>query len=125
MNLTFHQFCELKPLVSAVYELEALIKQKTGLTLNEAMALCCLKSGAMVQSRLGEELHMGATRTSRLVSSLMDQHFLTSTPDQQDRRKNILTLTMKGAQAADRLKQLESTLFPMTVLKEVEPWLST
>ena len=125
MNLTFNRMCELKPLIAAVYELEAAIKNKTDLTINEALAVCSLSEGSLVQSSLGDELQLGATRTSRLVSSLLAKDLITIMPDPGDRRKNILTLTIPGEAAAARLKSLEPSLFPMTILKEVDQWLST
>lgn len=125
MNLTFKRMCDLKPLLAAVYDIEARVKKETGLSINEALALCSLSESCRIQNELGSELHMGATRTSRLVSSLLAQGLILSQPDETDRRKNTLALTETGLAAASRLKNLEPTLFPMTVLKEVEPWLST
>ncbi|OHD11335.1 MAG: hypothetical protein A2Z96_04320 [Spirochaetes bacterium GWB1_48_6] len=125
MNLTFHRLCDLKPLLVAVYEIEARVKKETGLSVNEAMALCSLQNQDRNQLDLGIELHLGATRTSRLVSSLLEKSIVQSTPDPTDRRKNILSLTPVGTELAQRLKYLEPKLFPMTVIKEVEPWLST
>lgn len=92
-----------------------------GLTPTQFAALAKLKErGGLSQNRLGRETAMDSATIKGVVSRLRDRGLVEAVPDDDDRRRLILTLTPDGRRAANRCiraatKISELTLEPLAI----------
>ena len=79
-------------------------RNEFGMTRSEWRVLAHLgQFGAMTATEIGTSASLHKTKVSRAVFSLEQRRWLSRSPDQRDRRVQILSLTKSGAQAYRQL----------------------
>ena len=82
----------------------SIYRHEYGMTRSEWRVLAHLgQYGSMTATEIGNSASLHKTKVSRAVFSLEKRRWLSRTPDQRDRRIQILTLTKMGHQAFRRL----------------------
>jgi len=89
---------------------EALEQQ--GLTHAGLIALHLLDSGALSQTDLARRARVENQTMSRTVERLEREGLVTRTPDQSDRRRQLVTRTEAGQAVWARTRGLEAEVFP-------------
>lgn len=89
---------------------EALDKQ--GLTHAGMIVLHLLGPGPLTQTMLANRARVQAQTMSRTIERLERSGFVARTPDPNDRRRQVVSLTEAGRMAAQRTRSLEAELFP-------------
>ena len=113
--MKLRDLCQVKDLLAATVALEASLRERTGLNLNQSFALCCLGEGPLSAGNLAEELRIHGASLSRIVKALEQKGLVSRTRDSTDSRLTVLRLTDKGRLVADALIGHEQSLFPLTV----------
>lgn len=87
-----------------------------GLTPTQFAALAKLKeAGGLSQNRLGRETAMDSATIKGVVSRLRDRGLVESVPDDDDRRRLILTLTPDGRRVANRCIKAAAKISTLTL----------
>lgn len=116
MSLQIRELCELKALLAQVGQLEDRIQTETGLTLNEALAVCTLSKKCLGPGELAPELWVSPSRATRISQSLVRKGLAEAHPGlDADGRRKTLGLSPEGEALAERLHGLQSALFPLSL----------
>lgn len=103
--------CRIKEIYKALYQFEKAFAERHGITINEAMLLCCLKQGgARTAGELCEFVGLSGPRVSKVITTVERKGYLHRTISPQDRRQMLFSLTELGA-AKIRQMQLEALGF--------------
>ena len=95
----------MRELCKALSELETNLMEQHGLTLNEAMALCCIGNESMTASALSENTGLSASHTSKVIRAIEKKELIVRSLGNNDKRKMYFTLSQKGLQCLTRLKE--------------------
>jgi DNA-binding MarR family transcriptional regulator len=83
------------------------LSSKTGLSVDEMHCLCLIHTEKPPCVKiLSEMMDINATRTSKILWSLERKGYVVRTMDTADRRKELITLTVEGQGAAERILSL-------------------
>lgn len=103
--------CRIKEIYKALYQFEKTFAGRHGITINEAMLLCCLKQGgARTAGELCEFVGLSGPRVSKVITTVERKGYLHRTISPQDRRQMLFSLTDLGV-AKIRQMQLEALGF--------------
>jgi DNA-binding MarR family transcriptional regulator len=94
---SIHQMCFL-----VQKHLDHILLKKKSLTFSQFMILVsfkCSETGESSQSLIAEKLNLTEATVSRHISTLVREGFLLRSEDKANRRKHVISLTMKGKQA--------------------------
>lgn len=97
-------FCRINELGRAIAALEHNLIEISGLTLNEAMVLCCLAGGRRSAGELADDTGIKASHLSKLLRSLEAKGFLSRAFGTADKRVIYFDLTQRGAHTIATLK---------------------
>lgn len=97
----------MRELFKAFSEMEAQLIEQHGVSLNEAMALCCIGCDSIAASTISENTGLSASHTSKVIRSIEDKELIARSLGDNDKRKMYFTLTDKGMQCLTRLKECE------------------
>jgi DNA-binding MarR family transcriptional regulator len=89
--------CAIRKLQIALREFEQELKNRTGLSLNEAMALCAIKNGATEPKALASRMELSPSRMTRVLDGLEARKFITRGSMPGDRRGVRVSMTRSGA----------------------------
>jgi DNA-binding MarR family transcriptional regulator len=106
---------QVKDVMASVVQLEASLRQTTGLNLNQSFALCCLAKGPLSAGALADELRIHGASLSRVIKALEVKGFIVGGSGRSDSRQKVLSLTAVGQKIASELLVCEQRLFPLTV----------
>ncbi len=96
--------CAIKDLYKTLYQFERGFSQKNGLTINEAMVLCCLKDGvARTAGALSDFVGLSNSRVSRVINDMETRGLLLRLLNPADRRQMLFTLTDQGRERVEAL----------------------
>ena len=101
--------------MASVVQLEAGLRQATGLNLNQSFALCCLAKGSLSAGALADELRIHGASLSRVIKALGAKGFIVGGTGASDSRQKMLSLTPLGQKMASELLVCEQRLFPLKV----------
>lgn len=89
--------CAIKDLYKTLYQFERRFSQQNGLTINEAMVLCCLKDGeARTAGALSEFVGLSNSRVSHIVNTMETNGLILRLLNPADKRQMLFTLTAQG-----------------------------
>jgi DNA-binding MarR family transcriptional regulator len=88
--------CSIRSLIVRLREFEVEMQKSSGLSLNEAMALCDIESGARCPGEIAKVSALTPTRLSRILDSLEAKKLISRSLDMKDRRKIAIELTKAG-----------------------------
>jgi len=91
--------CKLKDIYKALYHFEKEFAEKNGITINEGMVLCCLKSGEpKAANELCDFVGLSNSRVSRVINTVESKGYIIREMGVKDKRQMIFTLTELGKQ---------------------------
>lgn len=107
--------CQVKDVLATIVQLEARIRRETGLSLNQALVLCCLSQCSLTPTQLAAQLRIPVPSLSRLLGTLVGRQLTIRHPSQDDARQTLVSLTPSGQLVAARLQAWEHVIFPLAV----------
>jgi DNA-binding MarR family transcriptional regulator len=113
--LNLQDLCQVKDLMATVVQVEAALREETGLNLNQSFALCCLNKGPLSAGALAKELRIHGASLSRVIKVLATKGLINRDLDSDDNRQRMISLTEEGRKVADALVICEKRLFPLVV----------
>jgi len=114
--LELKDLCQVKDVMASVVELEAQLRRQTGLSLNQAFALCCLARGPLGAGALADEVRIHGASLSRIIKSLHQRGLIVQEMHGEDSRQKVLSLSGEGRAVASTLALCEAQLFPLAVV---------
>lgn len=102
--------CVIRDLVKAVAQLQDTLQERFGLSLNEAMALCCIGDGTASAGEISENTGLTAPNTSKVIRATEEKNLIVRQYGSKDRRRMEFTLSEEGHRRLLRLKTEEIPL---------------
>lgn len=100
--------CALKDVYKALYQFEKDFQSSHGMTINEAMLMCCLHEGdAKSAGALCEYIGLSASRVSKIINSVEQMGFIERTISPEDKRQMLFSLTVSGWRKVTEMKKIE------------------
>lgn len=107
--------CRLKDIYKALYVFEKSFAEKHGITINEAMLLCCLKDGkSKAANQLCEFVGLSHSRVSRVISSVESKGFINREMGTSDKRQMIFSLSTLGLNKVKEMQNQEMVFETLT-----------
>lgn len=98
--------CRIKEIYKIMYQFEKMFSEHHGLTINEAMLLCCLKDGeARTAGALCDYVGLSGPRVSRVVTTVEAKGYVCRTIGSHDRRQMLFRLTDEGRDKIERMQR--------------------
>ena len=95
----------MRELTEALSSLESYLMDSYEVTLNEAMVLCSVGKDTISASLIVERTGMRASHTSKVIRSVEDKELLKRTLGDKDKRQMYFTLTEKGWNCLNSIKE--------------------
>lgn len=100
-----HCICVMRNLLSALTELETNLANNYGLSLNEAMVLCCVGDDCLTASNISHNIGLLPPHTSKTIRSIEKKKLIKRSLGTQDKRQMYFKLTPAGKELLERLKE--------------------
>mgnify|MGYP002957135030 CR=1 FL=1 len=97
----------MRDLYRSLALLETRLSETYGLSLNEAMALCCIGGDRLTASAISEHTGLSASHTSKVIRSIEDKELIVRSLGDKDKRQMYFTLSDKGKICLNQLKENE------------------
>ena len=81
--------------------------EQYGVSLNEAMALCCIGGDTLTASVISENTGLSASHTSKVIRSIEEKELIVRNLGDKDKRQMHFTLSDKGRECLEALKANE------------------
>lgn len=95
--------CAMRDLYKALNTYEIRFMEMHGLSLNEAMALCCLAEGILSASEIADRAGMKSSHTSKMLKSIEDKGLIERTLGKTDKRQMYFKLTKEGEERLSKI----------------------
>jgi DNA-binding MarR family transcriptional regulator len=99
--------CTLRNIYKAIGECEEQLISKSGLNLNEAMAICALDGRSLCASELADAAGMQCSQTSKIIKSLEDKKLIERHLGTTDKRNMFFALTANGASKLNDIETMD------------------
>ena len=86
----------MRELFKALSELETRLMEQYGVSLNEAMALCCIGGDTLTASVISENTGLSASHTSKVIRSIEEKELIVRKFGDKDKRQMHLLYPIKG-----------------------------
>ena len=86
--------------------------EQYGVSLNEAMALCCIGGDTLTASVISENTGLSASHTSKVIRSIEEKELIVRNLGDKDKRQMHFTLSDKGHECLEALKANEIEISP-------------
>lgn len=97
--------CGLKDIYMELYSFEKNFQTEHGMTINEAMLLCCLHEGdAKSAGSLSEYIGLSSSRVSKVINSVEKMGLIERTISPEDKRQMLFSLTTAGWRKVTEMK---------------------
>ncbi len=97
----------MRELVLAMAELESQLQQLYGVSLNEAMLLCCIGEETLTASVISEHTGLAPSNTSKVLRSIEKKGLINRSLGEEDKRQMRFSLSDKGMETLMRIKREE------------------
>lgn len=97
----------MRELFRALADLENQLIEQHGVTLNEAMVLCCISSDTLTASEISEGTGLSASHTSKVIRSIEEKELIMRNLGDKDKRQMHFKLTEKGLRCLIGIKERE------------------
>ncbi len=97
----------MRDLCRALTELEQELTERCGVSLNEAMILCCLGGEKLTAGEISEQTGLLASHASKVIRSLETKELLVRQLGTCDRRQMLFSLSEKGKERLVGLRETE------------------
>jgi len=99
--------CAIKDIYKVLYQFEKTFVEANGITINEAMLLCCLKDGEKKSAgTISEYIGLSNSRVSKVITAVEDKKFIHRHMNKDDKRQMFFSLTITGK---EKIRQMMST----------------
>ena len=96
--------CIIKEIYKTLYQFEKTFAEAHDITINEAMLLCCLKSGeAKSAGSICEYIGLSNSRVSKVITAVENKGYI----HRDDKRQMFFSLTEEGMEKARTMMQSE------------------
>jgi DNA-binding MarR family transcriptional regulator len=96
--------CKIRDLYRSIVEFENHISTSYGLSLNEAMLLCCLSDKEKLAStEISEALGLSCSNTSKVIKSVENAKLIKRSMGTTDKRSMLFRLTPKGIKKLEEM----------------------
>lgn len=85
----------MRELFKALSELETRLMEQYGVSLNEAMALCCIGGDTLTASVISENTGLSASHTSKVIRSIEEKELIVRNLGDKDKRQMHLLYPIK------------------------------
>lgn len=103
-------------LMHAMAQMEKQLTESHGLTLNEAMVICCIAGDTPTATEICGETGLIASHCSKIIKSVEKKGYINRVPGTTDRRQMLFSLTPEGEAVVEALKET-----PVEVPKLLRP----
>ena len=100
----------MRELVIAMTDLEAQLRFRHGLSLNEAMVLCCIGEDKLTATEISGSIGLAPSNTSKVLRSVEKKELLERTMGEKDHRQMSFSLSEAGLERLQKLKSEELTI---------------
>ena len=100
-----HCLCVMRDLLGALNELEANLSDNYGVSLNEAMVLCCIGDEKLTASTISHNIGLLPPHTSKTLRSNEKKGLIKRSMGTQDKRQMYFKLTLAGKALLERLRE--------------------
>ena len=97
--------CSIRRIQTSLRRFEQILRESTGLTLNEAFCLCVLKKEVHEPGLIARELELSSSRLSRVLDSLEGKGLIIRTISSKDRRNISVSLTKTGMKVIEKYQR--------------------
>lgn len=99
--------CAIKDIYKVLYQFEKTFVEANGITINEAMLLCCLKDGEKKSAgTISEYIGLSNSRVSKVITAVEDKKFIHRHMNKDDKRQMFFSLTITGK---EKIRQMMGT----------------
>lgn len=102
----------MREIVKALSSLEAELERRYGVTLNQAMVLCCIGHERVTSTAISENIGLTPSNTSKLLRSMEEKSLITRTMGHDDRRCIYYSITPEGLKRLHALKTRQLPIPP-------------
>lgn len=96
--------CMMSSLVKAIAELEDSLRNIHGLSLNEAVVLCCIGESAVSAGTVSQSTGLKPSHVSKILRGLESAGMVERTLGSEDRRQMYFSLTEAGLERLEKLR---------------------
>ncbi len=90
------KLCLIRDICRSIAEFENEFYIRHGLSLNEGIVLCTLRSGRLSSGEIAKEINFTCSNTSKLIKSIEKSGYITRNLGEEDKRQMYFTLTQAG-----------------------------
>lgn len=94
----------MRELMEALSSLETSLEEAYGITLKEAMVLCCIGREMLTAGEVVERAGLSRSHTSKVLSVVEQKSLLKRTLGERDKRMMYFSLTKAGLACLDNIK---------------------
>lgn len=98
--------CAMRELCWGLNSIEEQLETVTGLTLHQALILCCISGDKIASTVIARTLHLRTPIVSKHLSFLEHAGFIIRHLGQEDKRQMLFTLSPQGEQMLTQLREL-------------------
>lgn len=102
--------CTMREIVLGLTELEQTLLECSGLTLNEAMTVCCLAHEEVASTEVAARLGLRPAHTSKVLTALEGRGLLLRRIGESDRRRMYFSLSAEGQRCLEQLRHIDLTI---------------
>ena len=89
--------CRIKEIYKTLYQFERIFSERHGLTINEAMLLCCLRDGRpRTAGTLCDFIGLSNPRVSKVITAVENKGYVRREIAPHDKRQMVFSLTDEG-----------------------------
>lgn len=100
--------CIIKEIYKTLYQFEKTFAEAHDITINEAMLLCCLKSGeARSAGSICKYIGLSNSRVSKVITAVENKGYIRRDINRDDKRQMFFSLTEAGMEKARTMMQSE------------------
>ena len=100
--------CTLKDIYKELYQFEKKFQIDNGMTINEAMLLCCLhQRDAKSAGTLCEFIGLSSSRVSKVINSVEKMGYIQRTISSEDKRQMLFSLTAEGWRKITEMEKVD------------------
>ncbi len=113
--------CEIKEIYKSLYLFEKNFQETNGITINEALILCCLKEGtSKTANEICKYIGLSNSRISRVINTVEEKGYISRKLGTYDKRQMIFELTPKGMEKVNEMKNSQISFKDFLKLVKIE-----
>lgn len=102
--MEMQNLCMLRDIYREIRNFEIKFQQVHGLSLNEGMLLCSLKSTKYSSSEIAESLGLTNSNASKVIKSVEEKGYVKRVMGKEDKRQMYFSITQEGVKKLSDIK---------------------